>query len=72
MKKIMLEKLWTEISGYCFFGEGGQGEKFHLRFTKGSKVLKISRFVGKSWVIYSGCLGGQNSTLVRSLEYSVG
>ena len=44
----MLEKLWTEMSGYCFFGEGERpGKKIHLRFTKASKILKKSCFFGK-------------------------
>ena len=67
----MLEKLWTEISGYCFSDEGGRGEKFHLRFTKGSKKLNFSGFVEKVG-LYSEGLGGQNSTLVRSFEFSGG
>ena len=69
--KIMLKKLWTEMRGYCLFGEGGGAEKIYLRFTKGSKKLNFMVLSGKVG-LYSRGLGGQNSTLVRSLEYSVG
>ena len=49
----MLKKLWTEIRGYCLFGEGGPGKKTHLRFTKGSKILeKYVFFI--SWVFLRG------------------
>ena len=50
---------------------GGWGEKVPQRFTKEGNILDFlvsSEKVG----LYSGGLGGQNSTLVRSLEYSVG
>ena len=67
----MFEKLWTKISGYCLFGEGGPGKKNGPRFTKGSNILK-NMFFSEKVGLYSGGLGGQNSTLVRSLEYSVG
>ena len=43
----MLEKLWTEISGYCLFGEGGRGKKIYLTFTKANKNFKKFYFFEK-------------------------
>ena len=43
----MLEELWTEIRGYCFFGEGGRGKKNYLTFTKASNFFKKLSFFRK-------------------------
>ena len=52
------------------FWLGGRCEKICLRFTKGSKKSKFLVLIEKVG-LYSEGLGGQNSTLVRSFEFSV-
>ena len=44
----MFEKLWTKISGYCLFGEGGPGNKNLPKVYQGKeKIEKITFFVKK-------------------------
>ena len=59
----MFEKLWTKISGYCLFGEGGPGNKNSPKVYQGKQHFVFFFFPEKVG-LYSGGLGGQKSTLV--------